>query len=610
MAINNVSFEKVKLLDGFWKKRYDLNADVSIYAVQKRFEDSGRFDAVRFIKNNENIHVYYDSDVAKWIEAVAYLAGNNGKKYSSLVKFCDKLIDSIAKNQREDGYYNSYFQQKEPTEYFKRRNDHELYCAGHLIEAAIAYDKYVKNSKLLCVVEKYASLIKKCFMDEGSAGFVTCGHEEIELALFKLYDYTGNADYRALAEFFVDQRANNDKDQVINIREGMQDDKPAREITEAMGHAVRAMYFYSAMADYALINGDKEMEAACDRVFSNILKEKMYVTGGLGSIRFGEAFTLGYDLPNHTAYAESCAGIGFIMFLQRLNKLKIDGVYADTIERVMYNVFMSSTSLDGKSFFYENPLEICRKEKDKETSTVGSRRAILPIWRRKEVFDCSCCPPNINRFVASIAGVIYTQTEDGVYVNQYVSSKYDGITVKTDYPNKKTIKISGKDYGYEKLFVRIPAWCNNYKFVLDGVEIKPQVQKGYAELDVKDNFNLVLTLNFAPRFIESNPKVRDNAGRVCLMNGPIVYCLEEVDNGSDLYSISVNATGKKIKAEFSPEYNLNVYTVKGVKKVATDSSPLYAERFERKEVDVKFIPYFAFANREESDMLVWVNALT
>jgi DUF1680 family protein len=211
--------------------------------------------------------------------------------------------------------------------------------------------------------------------------------------------------------------------------------------------------------------------------------------------------------------------------------------------------------------------------------------------------------------VASIAGVIYTQTENGVYVNQYVSSKYDGITVKTEYPTKKTVKVSGKNYGYDKIFVRVPAWCDKYKFTLDGVEIYPTVTKGYAEVSVKENFSLILTLDFAPKFIESNPKVRDNAGRVCLMNGPVVYCIEEVDNGSDLYSISVKTSAKGIKAEFNPKYNLNTYTVKGVKKIADEKSPLYAERFERKEIDVKFIPYFAFANREESDMLVWVNPL-
>lgn len=605
--IKNVEFDKVKLLDGFWKKRFDLNAEVSIYAVQKRFEDSGRFDAMRFIEGNENIHVYYDSDVAKWIEAVAYLNQFDSVKYQGLVDFCDQLIDKMVENQREDGYFNSYFQQKEPTEYFKRRNDHELYCAGHLIEAAVAYDKYVGKDKFLKLIERYVAFIKKCFMDEKSAAFVTCGHEEIELALFKLYKHTGNEDYRKLAEFFVDQRANNDKDQIILIKESMQDDKPAREIVEAMGHAVRAMYFYSAMADYALINGDKQMEDACDRIFANILGEKMYVTGGLGSIRYGEAFTMGFDLPNHTAYSESCAGIGFVMFLQRLNNLKINGLYADVIEKVMYNVFMASTSLDGKSFFYENPLEICRKEKDKETSTVGARRAIMPIWRRQEVFGCSCCPPNINRFVASIANVIYTETEEGVYVNQYVSSKYNGLTIKTDYPNKKTVNISGDDYKFDKLYIRIPSWCKNVSLKKDGKKIAINTVNGFAVVDVSEKFSIVLELDYSPIFIESNPKVRDNAGRVCLMDGPIVYCLEEVDNGSDLYSFSVDRKTKKFRAEFSKEYNANTYTVKGVRKV--DSKELYKTEYERMCVELKFIPYYAFANREESDMLVWVNSI-
>ena len=609
MNIENVTFDKVELLDGFWKDRYCLNLETSIYAVKKVFQDSGRFDAVRFIDGNKNIHVYYDSDVAKWIEAVAYILANNREKYADLEEFCDDLIASMVAHQREDGYFNSYFQQVEPTEAFKRRNDHELYCAGHIIEAAIAYDKYTSKGELLGLAKRYVACIRKAFMIEKTAGFVTCGHQEIELALFKLYEYTGEKEYRELANFFINQRGANDVDQIVNTSFCMQDNAPARELSKAEGHAVRAMYYYTAMADMARIEKDKPLYEACLRLFDDIINHKMYITGGLGSTRFGEALTQDYDLPNLTAYAESCAGIGLILFCLRLNALEIDGRYADVIEKVLYNVFLSSTSLDGKSFFYENPLEICRKEKGKETSIPENRRPLLPIWRRQEVFSCSCCPPNINRFMASFANVIYTKTDEGVYVNQYVSSilKEESVCIQTAYPLETEIKISANNYAHDKLYVRVPDWCKNYMFILNGKRIEPNVYKGYAEIAVEKVFSISMHLDFMPKFIMGNPKIRDNAGKVCLINGPVVYCLEEIDNGADLFALSVNTVKSSFHSEFNKEYNMPIFTTQGERMVG-DDAPLYADSYQTEKVTLKFIPYFAFANREESDMQVWVNA--
>ncbi len=609
MKIENIAFDKVKLLDGFWKNRYDLNLKSSIYAVKRVFESSGRFDAVRFIEGNKNIHVYYDSDVAKWIEAVAYILAENREDYADLETFCDELIASMVAHQREDGYFNSYFQQVEPTECFKRRNDHELYCAGHIIEAAIAYDKYTGKDALLGLATRYVECIRKAFMLEKTAEFVTCGHQEIELALFKLYEYTGKKEYRELAGFFVNQRGANDVDKTINTKICMQDNAPARELSEAAGHAVRAMYYYSAMADMARIENDEALRNACLRLFDDIVKHKMYITGGLGSTRFGEALTHSYDLPNLTAYAESCAGIGLVLFCLRLNALGIDGRYADVIERVLYNVFLSSTSLDGKGFFYENPLEICRKEKGKETSIPEERRPLLPIWRRQEVFSCSCCPPNINRFMASFANVIYTRTDKGVYVNQYVSStlEEESLRVETTYPIQTEVRISASNYQHEKIYIRIPGWCKNYMFTVGGKRIEANVTNGYAELSVTENFAVTLHLDYFPKFIMSNPKIRDNIGKVCLVNGPMVYCLEEIDNGADLFALLVDPETSSFRSELNETYQMPVFTVQG-EKFVSDDSPLYADKYRKEKTSLTFIPYFAFANREESDMLVWINA--
>jgi DUF1680 family protein len=611
MAIENVNFSRVKLLGGFWKKRYQLNEEKSVYAVQKRFEETGRFDAIRFIEGNKNVHVYYDSDVAKWMEAVAYLLAKNRKKHADLEKFCDDLIACIEKNQTQDGYFNSYFQQVEPDKVFTRRNDHELYCAGHLIEAAIAYDKYLGKGRLLAVVEKYVDYIYRRFISEKTANFITCGHQEIELALFALYEYTGKEKYKELALFFVNSRGNNEKDkkQPIHSLIGAQDNAPARELYKAEGHAVRATYYYSAMADMARLTGDNAMKQACDRLFEDISERKMYVTGGIGSTRYCESFTTAYDLPNLTAYTESCAAIGLVFFAQRMQAMDIVGTYGDLVERILYNGFLSSTSLDGKSFFYENPLEICRKEKNKQTAVRDELRTVLPIWKRQEVFGCSCCPPNINRFVASIGNLIYTQTEEGVYVNQFIASSLDEglLTVETDYPTTNKIVLSSTNYPYGKLFFRVPAWCDGFNVLYNGKSVSAICKNGYAEVETSDKFVLEIMLDFSPRFIESNPRVRDNVGKVCLINGPVVYCLEEIDNGADLYALFVDKNEKNFKGEYVEEYGMKTFSCQGIRKKANGA--LYAPSYERECVTLTFIPYYVFANREESDMLVWVNAI-
>lgn len=611
MNYENVSFEQIELLDGFWKNRFELNAEKSVYAVQKVFEESGRFDAVRFKASDKSIHFYYDSDVAKWIEAVAYLLEHDRKRFADLEKFCDELIDSMAQRQRADGYFNSYFLQVEPNKIYVDRSLHELYCAGHLIEAAVAYDKFTGKHKFLEFAEKMANGIDKAFRIDKSVNFVTCGHEEIELALFILYEYTKKTEYKELAEFFIDQRGNNklDKENVLFSEIYSQEQVPVRQLLTAQGHAVRATYLCCAMADMVRISQDADMEKACLSIYEDMINRKAYVTGGIGSTRIVEAFTIDYDLPNLTAYSESCAAIGLMLFCLRLQKLGVKGSYADTVERVLYNAFLSSTSLDGKAFFYENPLEVCRKEAGKEIAMPEKNRTVLPIWRRKEVFDCSCCPPNINRFVASIENIILSKTENGYYVNQYVACKLKNadLRITTEYPLNGVVKIISNDYNYRKIFVRIPSWLSEYDFTLNGKPHNPKITDGYAEFDVADKFEIELKMEITPYFIQSNPKVRDNAGRVCLMNGAIVYCLEEVDNGGDLYSIFVDTKKPNFTQEFCKECGLPVIYCDAERVVSDKENSLYARAYPRRKQRVKFIPYFAFANREESDMLVWVN---
>lgn len=615
-SCKNIEFGDVEILDGFWEKRYSVNANTSIYSVQNRFEQTDRFDSVR-CKTGCKTHVFYDSDVAKWIEGVAYLLVKNRQKYADLEEFCDELIHFMTINQRVDGYFNSYFLQCAPNDIFQDRDKHELYCLGHMIEAAIAYDKATGKHDFLTICEKYISLVRKMFMVEKTAGFTTPGHEEIELALFKLYEYTGELEYKELAEFFINARGNNDSDlceSKFSMPLYRQDNKPVRRLSEAEGHAVRAVYLYSAMADMARLNPDDEdLTKACKRIFDDIVETKMYVTGGIGSTRVGEAFTTSYDLPNLNAYAESCAAIGLIYFSQRMQMIENNAKYADVIERVLYNGFLSSTSLDGKAFFYENPLEVCRNEYGKIKTAEKLNSRVKNGCLRKEVFDCSCCPPNINRFIASLGGLIYSKSEGGIYINQYISSRYSagGVTVTTNYPVDGHVCISANKYTHKKLFLRIPSWCNEYSVTLNGNTQKNlNLNNGYLEIETDEKFVLDLFFNVEPYFVESNPMVRENAGKVCLMCGPVVYCLEEIDNGPDLFALSVDLKEQNFISKFNESFGLMTFECSGERAIATNGSPLYAKvgGYRRERVTLKFVPYYAFMNRGENDMIVWINA--
>ena len=362
-----VPFFEVSLKDGFWRDRYLLNKDVSISAVKARFGESARFDALRFnyLKNGKPLHIFYDSDAAKWIEAVAYLLRTHREELAEEETFIDELVDCMGKAQREDGYLNSYFQQIEPQNVYAGRNNHEVYCAGHLIEAAIAYDQATGKDQFLQIMEKNCECIERAFFTEKTAKFQTPGHEEIELALFKLWAHTGKEKYRRMAEAFLSLRGANDKDEYIygeNSARGAQDNVPVYELNEANGHAVRAMYLYCAVADMAKANGDERLKKALDCVWSDVTERKLYITGGIGSTQITESFTVPYDLPNLTAYSESCGAIAFCLFAMRMRQMEKNAKYGALIERELYNNLLSSTSLDGKAFFYTNPLEIALEE--------------------------------------------------------------------------------------------------------------------------------------------------------------------------------------------------------------------------------------------------------
>ena len=602
--IKTVDFSKTDITGGFWRQKQDLVRKTTVKAVYDRFKETGRFDAFKCDwKEGMPLrpHYFWDSDVAKWIEGVAYLTQK--KREPRLERLADETIDLIEKNQGEDGYFNIYFTVVDPESRFKNRDGHELYCAGHLMEAAVAYYNATGKRKFLDIMCKYADYIEKRFKIDEDTEFVTPGHEEIELALVRLYEATGERRYLELSEFFINSRGTQDEMHTDWMKNNYgQSHLPVREQTTAEGHAVRAVYLYCGMADIAWQTGDAELKKACEALFNNIVDKRMYITGGIGSSSCGEAFTVDYDLSNLLAYTESCAALGLALFANRMLRFEADSRYSDTVERVIYNGFMSSMSLNGKSFFYENPLEVIPYLHTRDTST-KSGSIHWPQMQRSEVFGCSCCPPNILRFISSIANILYSESEDTIYIHQFMQSRTEiernGKTIvieqKTRYPEsgRVEIKVSGGD---TRLAVRIPGWCDGYE---------GETVKGYAYFDVKESQTLSFDFKMRVKLIEARPEAVFDCGKFAVMRGPVVYCMEAVDNGDILRDIRLSARSR-FKYGKHEELGVPKLTVKAYRRQRDDGSPLYYERKEQLiETEATLIPYYAFANRGITEMQIW-----
>ncbi len=599
--MKTIGLENIKINNGFWKIKQDMVNNVTLKSVYERFSETHRFSALKceWKEGDPNMpHVFWDSDIAKWIESVGYIL--NFYRNDEMEAVADRAIADICENMDENGYFNSHF--LVTGERFTVRNEHELYCAGHLMEAAVAYYKSTGKRELLDAMCRYADYIERVFVKEQSAAFVTPGHPEIELALVKLYEVTGKKRYLALSKFFVDNHGVNEKDKELypgcNLLYN-QDEKPLRERDTVDGHCVRALYLLSGAADIALHYNDKELFEAAERCFNNVVNKRMYITGATGSTCHGESFTIDYDLPDRDAYAETCASISLAFFANRMLKLNVDSKYADAVERVMYNGILAGISMDGKSFFYENPLEIDIDFNNVHPCTDGGRR--YPITQRKEVFDCSCCPPNVTRFIGGIGEYMYTYNDDTLFVHQYIDSKCDvegtSVAQSTNYPSDGNVTIKIKS-DKKQIALRIPGWCKSFEIN------KPYTLKnGYAYIDIWADDEISLSLDMPVKFISANKRVHTAAGKVAVMRGPVVYCLEGVDNGKDLSALTLDIKTDTNIVEGS--FLVPDIIAKGYKE--PDNGDLYFEATDDlTECEMKFIPYYAYANRGESDMLVWV----
>jgi len=603
MKSNSVSFKDVNITDGFWKERQKLNHGVTIHSVRDRFTDTGRFEAFKFNWKEgmpNKPHFFWDSDVAKWLESVAYIIE---KEPDALLESqVDEVVDLIAEHQEESGYFNIYFTVCEPDKRFSNRDWHELYCAGHLTEAAVAYYNATGKDKFLKCMCRYIDYIEKIFKIEDSAAFHTPGHEEIELALVKLYHCTGEKRYLELSKHFIDRRGVESEVPETHWANDMyyQSDKPCCEQHEAEGHSVRACYLYAGMADIAREYGDEKLKTACIDLFDDIYNKKMYVTAGIGQSYHGEAFTVPYDLQNGQAYTETCASIAFVYFASRMLNLQLDSRFADAIERAIYNGILSGVSLDGKSFFYENPLEILLSEHGRNNSVRNSDDR-HPITQRLEVFGCSCCPPNITRFISSIGEYIYGKDENTVYVHQYISSdaEIDGVKIsqKSGYPYDGRIEI--KVENCKTIALRIPEYSkDNFKLSADY-----ELKNGYAFITVDGSKTITAEFDITPKKVFANPLVDRDAGKCAILAGPLVYCAEGKDNDSHLRRFRVP---EKLEYEFKNDEELGTkdMIIKAEKLAECDN--LYSFSREYKPEKLRLIPYFAFANRGETDMAVWL----
>jgi DUF1680 family protein len=600
----------VRLTDDFWEPRRQVNQRVTLPSQYRQCAETGRIDNFRRaagkIQGPFQGRYYNDSDVYKWVEAAAYALASGPDP--DLERMLDTAIREMADAQGPDGYLNTYFALERQHERWSNLKDlHELYCAGHLFQGAIAHHRCTGRRDLLDVALRYADYICQVFGPEGREG--TCGHQEIEMALVELFRLTGERRYLEQARLFIDRRGRTPG--VIGGSPYHQDHAPFRQLSDVTGHAVRMVYYCCGAADVLAETGDAEYAAALERLWQSMVHRRMYVTGGIGSRYEGEAFGEDYELPNDRAYAESCAAIGSMMWNWRMLLLTGEARFADVMENALFNGMLPGLSLDGDTYFYQNPLADTGKH------------------RRKPWFDCACCPPNIARLLASLPGYFYSTSEEGVWVHLYASGSARAtlasgasveVTQQTRYPWDGEVEIAVRTDATEPvaLRLRVPGWCVGATLTVNGEAVGGVLEPGtYAE--VKRAWQpgdvVRLTLPMPARRIESHPYVTNNEGRVALQRGPLVYCVEQADVGVDPRDLSLPADAAVAEA-WEPDLLGGVVTLRGeavaLGRGAAWNGDLYRDAGTHpvpagQPVALVAVPYYAWANREPGGMAVWIS---
>jgi len=620
--------EAVAVTDGFWGERRATNRDVTIRHQYDQLEESGCLDNFRRAAGDADGEFegmwFADTDAYKWLEAAS--DAQRSDPDPERAERIDAVIELIAAAQAPDGYLDTYFQIEAPDGRWSNLNMmHELYCAGHLIEAATAHHRATGERSLLDVAVGVADLLCDVFGPDGRDG--APGHEEVELALVDLYRVTETERYLDLAEHFVDVRGTEASrlrwefehlDEIAgpdDVKEGSthvflddgdydgqyaQDHAPLREQAAVQGHAVRAMYLFSAAADLLLEGrGDDALADALDRLWTNMTERRLYVTGGIGPAHGHEGFTEDYDLPNESAYAETCAAVGSVFWTHRLAQLDRDARYADLIERTLYNGFLAGVSTDGTEFFYVNPL-----------ASDGDHH-------REGWFECACCPPNVARLLASLEAYLYLRDDDTLYVEQYVGSEatVDGATVTqhSEFPWDETATFAFDAAASIDLALRVPSWAESVSVAVDGESVSTDREDGYTVLqrDFAAGDTVTVEFGMAPTTVAAHPDVDADAGRLALQRGPLVYCLEDADNDRPVGHLRLPADGD-VRAESADALG-GVTTLVGdarAPKMDGWARSLYrdVEDCEMAVAEFTAVPYYAWDNREDGAMRVWVPA--
>jgi len=603
--LRTVPVEEVELKNGFWAKRVEKLINVTIPTQHMLLESTGRIYNFRRAAGKEKGDfkglLFNDSDVYKWVEAVGFLlACGFDDKLHSLV---EKVVEDICAAQDEDGYLNTFFTfEKKNQRWTNLKDMHELYCAGHLIQAAIALRRAIGDEKLFKAAVRFANHIIRVFGPGGRPG--APGHPEIEMAMVELYRETGDRKYLNMAKTFIDNRGRGILGGSVNLI----DHKPFRQLDEIVGHAVRSLYLNCGATDLYMETGDKEIWNTLERLWSNMVKCKMYVTGGVGSRYDGEAFGFNYELPNVQAYAETCAAVANFMWNWRMFLASGEAKFVDVMELALYNGVLAGISLSGDEYFYVNPL------------------AGRGEHRRRKWFECACCPPNVARLIASLPGYFYTVSEDGIWVNMYdenvarITFKEEVIEMaqSTRYPWDGRVEITlrlKQEHGFS-IYLRIPSWSGKTEVSLNGHRVSGDINPGsYFRLSRtwRDGDRIELSFQMEVRKISCNPLVYENLGRVVLSRGPLVYCLEGVDNaGFDVWDLLI-PDDAVLQAEWAPNLLDGVVIIRGEGYVADsewrqDSLYQVSKPVRLRRTEFSAIPYYAWANREPCPMTTWVRS--
>ena len=583
--IEQIDFSHVKINDNFWSPRLSKHVSATLPVCIDQIENqTGRIRNFENAAKGEGEHsgiFFDDSDVYKALEGMAYSLINNPDP--ELEKKADEWIDKFAAAQQPDGYINTFYTLTGLDKRWTNMDKHEMYCAGHMIEAGVAYYQATGKRKLLDVCIRMTDHMMSQF-GPGKRHWVP-GHEEIELALVKLYQTTQEQKYLDFAYWLLEERGHGhgtmgDEGKWDPVY--YQDIVPVRRLTDISGHAVRCMYLYCGMADVAALKNDTGYIAAIDRLWDDVVHRNMYITGGIGSSRDNEGFTEDYDLPNLDAYCETCASVGMVLWNQRMNQLTGDSKYIDILERSLYNGALAGISLGGDRFFYVNPLE-----------SKGDHH-------RQEWYGCACCPSQLSRFLPSIGNYIYASSDDALWVNLYIGNTGQIrigetdilLTQETDYPWDGSVKltISTSQPLEKEIRLRIPNWCKTYDLSINGKRINVSEKKGYAVIkDWKSQDVIALDMDMPVEIVAADPHVKENFGKRAIQRGPLVYCMEEIDNPEYFDQIQLSPSTTFQTAFVSDILN-------GIKTIKTNVMAQSAT----------FIPYYAWDNRKAGKMRVWI----